>query len=182
MSARILTTVTIALALLLASAAGATPAIEDAEDVSRKLQKKIAQSIGEALDLEPGGRGRLLRARTGSSDRRAWKKLIEKEIDVKVEDASLPLALELLPSVPNPFRSHATIRFRTGGTSIATLAIYDVGGRLVHQLTNPSIGPGAHAFDWDGTDSSGKRVPAGVYFYRVRASGLAAGDKLVRVD
>jgi hypothetical protein len=32
---------------------------------------------------------------------------------------------------------------------------------------------------WDGTDSAGRPVPAGVYFCRIEAAGMAATGKMV---
>ena len=45
----------------------------------------------------------------------------------------------------------------------ATLAIYDVSGRLVRRITG-DLGAG---FVWDGRDGEGRPVPAGVYVHRV---------------
>jgi len=52
------------------------------------------------------------------------------------------------------------------------LAIYDVGGRLVHTLINTASGPvGNLSVTWDGRTRGGTAAASGVYFARLDASG-----------
>ncbi|BBG66881.1 flagellar basal-body rod modification protein FlgD [Hydrogenimonas sp.] len=44
-----------------------------------------------------------------------------------------------------------------------TLQITDSSGNIIKSVDLPSISSGVHPFEWDGTDSSGNRVDAGVY-------------------
>ncbi len=71
-----------------------------------------------------------------------------------------------ISAYPNPFQHVTTIKFATRNLKSAiALKIYDVSGKLVKNLIPatyyllPSI-----SVRWDGTDESGKIVPAGVYF------------------
>jgi flagellar hook assembly protein FlgD len=41
---------------------------------------------------------------------------------------------------------------------------------------------GRHAATWDGTDTGGSRVPAGVYFYRVSLGAARRDGKIVLLD
>jgi len=71
---------------------------------------------------------------------------------------------------PNPFRNAVTIKFQipeqgvaSSQKSVVSIKIYDASGRLVRQfnhLTNYSFNQAV----WNGTDDSGRRLPAGVYF------------------
>ena len=45
--------------------------------------------------------------------------------------------------------------------------IYDLGGRLVHQLREEYITTGRHSVVWTGVDASGALVPPGIYVLRV---------------
>ena len=47
------------------------------------------------------------------------------------------------------------------------LGIYDVNGRLVRLLVNDRQSAGDHTVDWQGRDDFGRRVSAGVYYYRL---------------
>jgi len=73
---------------------------------------------------------------------------------------------------PNPFRDRTSFRFELKYPERVQLAVYDVRGRLVRQLVDGEQPAGATEIEWDGRDASGRRVAAGVYFFRLRAAGL----------
>ncbi len=79
---------------------------------------------------------------------------------------------------PNPFSDKATLNFSLSGASTVALAIYDVSGRLVRDLGAAPFDAGTHSLVWDGTDSSGKEVGAGIYFYRFRSGDFAQTGKM----
>ncbi len=94
----------------------------------------------------------------------------------------------LVPTAhPNPFRDATTFRFAlphaARGGAPADLEIFDATGRRVRALalgTPRDPGPGGAlettSVAWDGRDSTGRRVPSGVYFYRVDSpEGIVAG-------
>ncbi len=81
---------------------------------------------------------------------------------------------------PNPLRPTGTLTVTTQlpGTVIAHL--YDVSGRLVRKLANGFAPPGVHSIEIDGHDAAGKRLPSGVYFYRIQAAeGIMEGKVVV---
>lgn len=82
-------------------------------------------------------------------------------------------AARLLPNRPNPFNPSTVLEFEVGAGPAAdvTLAIYDVGGRLVRALVNESLAPGRYSRPWDGLDARGRAVAAGTYFARLSARG-----------
>jgi hypothetical protein len=71
-------------------------------------------------------------------------------------------------TAPNPFRAATTIRFSVAAAGPATLAIHDVGGRLVRTLLDAALVPGDRRVVWDGRDDAGRALASGVYFYRLR--------------
>jgi cytochrome c peroxidase len=95
----------------------------------------------------------------------------------------LPPVARLQPAFPNPFTAGTTLRFDLSGATPVELAVYDVSGRLMKRLDSRAIAvPGSYSVAWDGTDDSGRRVPAGVYFYRlVTAQGVQTG-RVVRIQ
>ena len=82
-------------------------------------------------------------------------------------------------AVPNPFGGSTAIRFGLDRAGEHELAVYDVQGRLVRTLSQGVRAAGAHTARWDGTDSQGTKVPAGVYFYRLTARSGAKIDRTV---
>jgi len=96
---------------------------------------------------------------------------------------------EILPLtriIPNPFRSSTRIAFSLDGPSrTVRLDVYDASGRRVTTLLDRAMPAGSHAINWDGTDSLGRPVADGVYFYHLRsgdgpAGGSPAGESSIR--
>ena len=77
---------------------------------------------------------------------------------------------------PNPFKEKVNIRLQIaneGYDEYNSLRIYNVAGRLVKDF-NLSTTDGSHLISilsWDGTDQSGKRVAAGIYFMQLKIGG-----------
>jgi hypothetical protein len=72
---------------------------------------------------------------------------------------------------PNPFRDRTEIIYNTGELHESlTLRIFDASGRCVKNIFLPTAYslPPTGIF-WFGTDNSGNRLPAGVYFLQVSA-------------
>jgi hypothetical protein len=88
-----------------------------------------------------------------------------------------PMRLALSGGRPNPFVGLTTIAFELPQAGHADLVVYDVSGRAVKQLLGSELPAGRHAVTWDATDDAGRRVAAGVYFYRLRS---AAGEEGTR--
>jgi hypothetical protein len=85
--------------------------------------------------------------------------------------------LRLLPPVPNPFREQTQLRFELGRAATVEAELHDVQGRRLKSWPRRRLDPGQWGFDWDGCTDRGRRVAAGVYFYRLIANGaeLATG-------
>jgi hypothetical protein len=101
----------------------------------------------------------------------------------------------LLNAYPNPSRSRINIRigqsaplrgsgapFQDFQTKGIALNIYNITGRLVKSFTFPSaLSPMPYALCWNGTDQSGRAVPAGVYFATLEAGKHKFVQKLVLI-
>jgi hypothetical protein len=94
-----------------------------------------------------------------------------------------------LNASPNPFRDRLMIFYNTGAVQSATesnpgksikLQIYDVTGRLVKSFPLGST-PYARSFVWDGTDTRGLSIPAGVYFLTLKTPAGCDIRKIIRV-
>ncbi len=73
----------------------------------------------------------------------------------------------LLNFSPNPLLGGTgRIQFTLEREANATVRIFDVGGRLVKELFNGLGTEGINTVHWDGTDTAGRQVSSGVYFYR----------------
>jgi hypothetical protein len=80
---------------------------------------------------------------------------------------------------PNPFRGSVTIPvFAAPSPTPAKIEIFDVTGRRVSEQVVPPNG----RLEWDGTDTRGRRVPAGVYFVRPLGHTRVGATRLVKLD
>ena len=94
-----------------------------------------------------------------------------------------PGVARLQPAFPNPFTAGTTLRYELSGATRVELAVYDVSGRLQKRLDSRAIAvPGSYSVAWDGTDDGGRRVPAGVYFYRLVTAQGAQTARVVRIQ
>ncbi len=83
---------------------------------------------------------------------------------------------------PNPFSGNTTIAFtlKNHTSDDIKIGIYNVRGQLVKILSAQS-GNELVTAQWDGSDQSGKSVPAGVYFYRINLGGITFTQKMMKV-
>jgi hypothetical protein len=80
---------------------------------------------------------------------------------------------------PNPFAEAIRFSYTLSRGGRHHLAVYDVQGREVTVLAEGIGHAGRHTLHWDGRDTQGRRVPAGVYFLRLAFSGRVEAQKLV---
>ena len=89
-----------------------------------------------------------------------------------------PAEFSLHGNYPNPFNPTTTIRYELSEHSHVSIMIYDLMGRRMTTLVNEPEEPGYKSIVWDGTDSFGKQVSAGVYLYQVRAGNYTRVHKM----
>jgi len=95
--------------------------------------------------------------------------------------AELPKAFSLMQNSPNPFNPSTTIAFSVPEAMPAyvSLEVFDLRGRMVRTLVEGEREAGSYAVFWDGTDNAGRKVPSGVYFYRIQAGNYSQTRKMV---
>ncbi len=100
------------------------------------------------------------------------------EFEAMVMTADQFIITDLL-NYPNPM--HETTIFSFNLTSEAdkvSLDIFTVSGRKIKSYMKESVSGDFHEFcTWDGHDSDGDRVAAGVYIYKVTASSVNSGTR-----
>ncbi len=87
----------------------------------------------------------------------------------------------LYPPRPNPFNPRTTIRYSLAAAGPATIEIFDVQGRRVRRLIHGPQTAGPHEVIWDSTNDAGRKVGAGVYWYRLSAPGYTSNRRMVVV-
>jgi hypothetical protein len=92
---------------------------------------------------------------------------------------SLPTSFMLYQNFPNPFNPITTLKYDLPEDNFVMLTVYDMLGRVVVQLVNTTQDAGFKLVQWDGSDSMGRTVSAGVYLYQIRAGKFVKTRKMV---
>jgi sugar lactone lactonase YvrE len=101
------------------------------------------------------------------------------ETGFRLDGASvgLPTQAVLLGNTPNPVRPYTRIAFvLPANPGDVSLRVFDAQGRTVRQWRD-RFAAGRNEVLWDGTDDHGSRLPAGVYFYRLRLGESDAASR-----
>jgi hypothetical protein len=93
----------------------------------------------------------------------------------------LPEVFALENNIPNPFISRTVIRYALPKDSRVNLLVYNSQGILVRKLKTGIAKPGFYQVVWGGKDDKGRKVPNGVYFYRLEADEFTAAKKKERI-
>ena len=97
--------------------------------------------------------------------------------------ATPPAGWQMLAAFPNPASlagdGGVTIVWRSSPHSGAELAIFDLMGRKVRRLQIAVEGRDLRKSFWDGRNQAGFRVPAGIYFARLRLKGAVLSRKIL---
>jgi hypothetical protein len=86
-------------------------------------------------------------------------------------EAAIPTRFALDQNFPNPFNGETMIPYALPRTAPVMIAIYNIYGRQVSTLDLGEQNAGWHQVSWNGTDSHGKPVATGIYFYRLLVDG-----------
>jgi photosystem II stability/assembly factor-like uncharacterized protein len=84
-------------------------------------------------------------------------------------------------SYPNPTRGIASFEYELGKAGKVRVKVYNVAGQAVRTLVEGLETAGRHIVTWDGRDESGRKVVAGMYFYRFETGGEEKTRKMVVV-
>ncbi len=80
---------------------------------------------------------------------------------------------QLMQNYPNPYNPETTIRFVLKEPDRVLLKVFDLRGREVFVLADAHYPAGDHAVLFDA-----KRLPGGIYLYRIRMGGFTASRKM----
>jgi hypothetical protein len=87
----------------------------------------------------------------------------------------------LAPAQPNPARQDARFSLSLPAPALATIEVFDLGGRLVRTLVDGPRAAGQASVAWDLRDQGGRPVDAGLYFVRLVHDGRPVGTRRVIV-
>jgi hypothetical protein len=92
------------------------------------------------------------------------------------EEENRPPVYRLFQNYPNPFNSSTVIWYFLPDVGYqpaeVEITVYNVLGKVVRKLVNQRQFPGNHRILWDGKDDSGVEVASGIYFCKLKVSGV----------
>ncbi len=92
-----------------------------------------------------------------------------------------PESYSLSQNYPNPFNANTQITFALPKAGRTSLEIFNILGQKVNTLVDEYMTAGFRVVNWDGRDGSGKDVPSGIYFYRLRSEGFLQTKKMLMI-
>ena len=102
-----------------------------------------------------------------------------------VTDASggcAPRDLVLGANQPNPFREVTAIEFVVPVSGRVQLAVFDVIGRHLATLVDEYLAAGKQVVLWHGRTAGGERLPAGVYYCRLKSGNSTLTRRMVLLE
>jgi Zinc carboxypeptidase/FlgD Ig-like domain len=90
--------------------------------------------------------------------------------------------MRLAAATPNPFARATRVTYELAAAARVRLDLFDASGRHVRRLVDGVAVAGHHTADWDGRDTGGTPVAAGVYLAQLWVDGATDTQKLVRLE
>lgn len=97
------------------------------------------------------------------------------------ETATLPVTFALQQNYPNPFNPETMIQYQLPVRVSVTLKVFNALGQEVRTLVQKVQEPGVYRITWDGKDSRGKMLSAGVYLFQLQAGDFHMTRKMALV-
>lgn len=73
---------------------------------------------------------------------------------------------------PNPARDACSITYELTASCIVRIELFDIRGSVVNVLADELQSPGMHKLNWDGRNSDGQHVGAGIYMIKASLNSL----------
>src|SRR5690554_59833 len=93
--------------------------------------------------------------------------IVEVEVTVSVDDLTSPFVNELRQNYPNPFNPETTIEFSLETRQRVKINIYNITGQQVKTIVDDVLDAGEHRIVWNSVGSNNKKLPSGIYLYRM---------------
>jgi flagellar hook assembly protein FlgD len=95
----------------------------------------------------------------------------------------VPDSSGFLKLYPNPFRDRLTMEINPDGDAgDLVIRIFNIGGQLVYERTEPASAETTVTVEWDGTGLAGEPVNPGQYVVLVRAGQYICSRKIIKTE
>ncbi len=90
----------------------------------------------------------------------------------------VPAEFTLSQNYPNPFNPETTLEYQLPEKCFVSIKIYTLLGQEIKELLEEYQSPGRWTVKWNGTDNFGRKVPSGIYLFRMKASSYTEIRKM----
>ncbi|MDD5530509.1 MAG: FlgD immunoglobulin-like domain containing protein [bacterium] len=104
------------------------------------------------------------------------ERMISSNIGIEEKNTSAQKTVSLYP---NPSYNNVNIKYSLPKCGNVSLKIYDITGNLVRTLVDNSQSVGEHTTLWNGKNTNGTKVPAGIYFYELNTTTDKIRNKII---
>lgn len=125
--------------------------------------------------------GQILWLRHFSDQRPQNEAELEPSVDPAEESTANVGILRGFTAEPNPSAGAFALQLDLVAASAVNVAVYDLSGRSIRQVSSDRMNAGRHSLGWDGRDGDGRQVAEGVYFVRVTAANETLERRVVIV-
>jgi flagellar hook assembly protein FlgD len=91
----------------------------------------------------------------------------------------IPSEFKLHQNYPNPFNPTTKIKYELPKESFVSINIYDLKGAKIKSLVNSKQSAGYKEILWNGLNSSGSKLPAGLYFLTIQTEEYYNSKKMI---
>lgn len=91
----------------------------------------------------------------------------------------IPVQYALDQNYPNPFNPSTNIKFALPEADRVAIKVYDILGQEIKTLLEGDLSAGEHSVIWNGDNSTGQKVSAGIYLYSISANRFTQTRKMV---
>jgi hypothetical protein len=100
-------------------------------------------------------------------------------VGIEESRPAIPIFYSLSSPMPNPTKGTVRINYAVPKTARVNLKIYNCLGQVVRILVDREQKPGFYTINWDGKDDTGRKLPAGIYFYQMISEDFIDTKKAV---
>jgi len=86
----------------------------------------------------------------------------------------IPVQFNMLKAYPNPFNPTTNISFELNENSLVKLAVYDIKGAFVQEITHEVLDMGSYTYNWNASSN-----PSGVYMLKLSTNSEVLTQKIV---
>ncbi len=97
----------------------------------------------------------------------------------EVPATTLPSSYALRQNHPNPFNPATEIAFALPLATRVKLQVFNLLGQHLATLVDAHLPSGVHRCQWSAVDKEGKRLPSGVYLYRLETPDYQGTRKMI---